>query len=288
MNYNPYAAPQAPGPQQPMPAQAGAPQPWELNQVLTQAWTAVKTHWAVLISAFLIATLASMGPGQIPRVLTATGAIEQASIAFFSLSGGTTLLGIIVGAFFRVGLVRINLAAARGQAPNFADLFSGGALFLRMVGLQLLLTVAYMVGCAAFIVGMVFVALAFCIADYYAIDADMGVVDAMKASYEATKGQWGNLFVFFLVVFGIAIVGVLACCVGALVAGAVASVAMAIIYTRLSGRGGAAPGAPAPYMAPPGQGYPPAGGGYPPAGGGGYPPAGGGGYGPQGGGGGGP
>jgi hypothetical protein len=287
MNYNPYAAPQAPGPQQPMPGQAGMPQPWELNEVLTQAWNAVKANWAVLIFAFLIATVAAAGPGQVPRGLTASGALEQNSIGFFGLSGGSTLFGIVVGAFFRVGLVRINLAAARGQTPNFADLFSGGALFLRMVGLQLLLTVAYMVGCAAFVVGMVFVALAFCLADYYAVDADLGVIDAMKASYEATKGQWGSLFVFFLVIFGISLVGMLACCVGVLVAGAVGSVGMAIIYTRLSGRGGAAP-PPQQFMAPPQGGYPP-GGGYPPqgGGGGGYPPPGGGGYGPPPGGGGG-
>jgi hypothetical protein len=216
--------------------------------------------------------------------MTATGALEANSIAFFGVSGGTTIVGIVVGAFFRVGLVRINLAAARGQKPNFADLFSGGPLFLRMVGLQLLLMVAYLVGCAAFVVGMVFVALALCLADYYAVDANMGVIDAMKASYEATKGNRGNIFVFGLVVFGISLVGMLACCVGVLIAGAVASVAMAIIYTRLSGRGGAA--APPQPMAP--QGYPPAGGGYPPQGGagGGYPPPGGGGYGPPPGGGG--
>jgi len=284
MNYNPYAAPQAPGPQQPAPGQGGMPQPWELNEVLSQAWAAVKANWAVLIAAFVIATIAAAGPGQVPRLMTATGALEANSIAFFGVSGGTTIVGIVVGAFFRVGLVRINLAAARGQKPNFADLFSGGPLFLRMVGLQLLLMVAYLVGCAAFVVGMVFVALALCLADYYAVDANMGVIDAMKASYEATKGNRGNIFVFGLVVFGISLVGMLACCVGVLVAGAVASVAMAIIYTRLSGRGGAA--APPQPMAP--QGYPPAGGGYPPQGGagGGYPPPGGGGYGPPPGGGG--
>jgi uncharacterized membrane protein len=282
MNYNPYAAPQASGPQQPAPGQGGMPQPWELNEVLSQAWGAVKANWAVLIAAFLIATIASAGPGQIPRLMTATGALEANSVAFFGVSGGTTLIGIVVGAFFRVGLVRINVAAARGEKPNFADLFSGGPLFLRMVALQLLLMVAYMVGCAAFVVGMVFVALALCLADYYAVDANMGAIDALKASYEATKGNRGNIFVFGLVVFGISLVGMLACCVGVLVAGAVASVGMAIIYTRLSGRGGAA--APPQPMAP--QGYPPAGGGYPPQGGGGYPPPGGGGYGPPPGGGG--
>ena len=125
------------------------------------------------------------------------------SLAFFGTSGGTSLIGILIGAFFRTGLVRINLAAARGQTPVMADLFSGGPLFLRMFGLQLLMMVAYATGCAVFVVGMVFVMLMFCLSDYYLVDANMGLIDSMRASYEATKGQWGSLFIFGLVAFGL-------------------------------------------------------------------------------------
>jgi uncharacterized membrane protein len=294
MNYNPYAAPQAPPPQQPN-AQGGMPQPWEIGEVLTQAWTAFKANWVVYVVAFLVATILSAGPAQSPRLMVSMGALEPNSLAFFGTSGGTSLIGILIGAFFRTGLVRINLAAARGQTPVMADLFSGGPLFLRMFGLQLLMMVAYGTGCAVFVVGMVFVMLMFCLSDYYLVDANMGVIDSMRASYEATKGQWGSLFIFGLVAFGLAAAGVVACCVGVIPAGAVISIAMAIIYTRMSGRGAVAaapqyPQQPPPGgYAPPGAGYGPPGGGYggPPPGGGGYPPPGGGGYGPPPGGGGG-
>ena len=294
MNYNPYAAPQAPPPQQQF-GQGGMPQPWEIGEVLGQAWTGFKANWVVLLVAFFVTILFQAGPGQSPRIMVATGALDQGTLPYFGMSGGASLVGIIFGAFFRVGLVRITLAVARGQTPQFADLFSGGPLFLRMIGLQLLLALAYGAGCVLFVVGMIFVILMFCLSEYFLVDANMGVIDSMRASYNATKGQWGNLFLFGLVVFGLAMAGVLACCVGAVVAGAVSSVAMAIIYLRLSGRGGAMPMAPQypqqppPGYGPPGAGYgpPPGGGGFgpPPGGGGGYgPPPGGGGYPPPGGG----
>jgi uncharacterized membrane protein len=292
MNYNPYAAPQAPPPQQPQNAQGGMPQPWEIGEVLAQAWTAFKANWVVYVVALVVSSVFAGGPGQSPRIL----GLAPGTTAYFGASGGGSFVGIVVGAFLRTGFIRINLAAARGQTPVLADLFSGGPLFLRMLGLQLLLLFAYGAGCSLFIVGAFFVMLIFCLSDYFVVDANMGVIDSMRASYEATKGQWGNLLLFGLVVFGMMTAGLAACCVGIFVAAPVATIAMAIIFTRITGRGAIAPAAPPypqqppPGYGPPGAGYgpPPGGGGYggPPAGGGGYPPPGGGGYGPPPGGGG--
>ena len=61
MNYNPYAAPQASPPQSPGAPRAGAPQPWEVGEVLSQAWNTFKANWAVLVFSFLV------GPLQRPR-----------------------------------------------------------------------------------------------------------------------------------------------------------------------------------------------------------------------------
>ena len=45
MNYNPYVPPQAGPPQAPGPQQAGGPQPWEIGEVLTNAWEIYKANW---------------------------------------------------------------------------------------------------------------------------------------------------------------------------------------------------------------------------------------------------
>src|SRR5262249_36576075 len=138
------------------------------------------------------------------------------------------------------------------------------------------------------------------LSSYYCIDQKMGPIDAMKASWAATNGQKGKIFLFGLVAFLLIIAGYLACLCGAFVAIPVVMVAFATIYLRLSGTMGSgqappygAGGYPAPGFGPPGPGYgaPPGGyggGGYGPQGGGYGGPPGGGGYGPPGGGFGGP
>src|SRR5580658_3272661 len=121
MNYNPYAAPQAPGPQQPAPGQGGMPQPWELNEVLSQAWGIVKANWAVLVFAFAVWFVLQAGPGQTPNIMVRTGAVDQGSPAMFGLLGGSGLFGLIVGSFLRAGFIRLTLAAVRGQPVSFGD-----------------------------------------------------------------------------------------------------------------------------------------------------------------------
>jgi hypothetical protein len=181
---------------------------------------------------------------------------------------------------------------------------------------------AIAIGFLLLIIPGIIVALGLSYATYFVADAGLGPIEALKASWAATNGSKGKLFLFGIVAFFIALAGVIACCIGIIPAVTLTMLAQAMIYVRLSGRGttsggfdpyaggggfapqggyGAPPqggygGPPAGggYGGPPaggGYGGPPAGGGYggPPQGGGGYggPPQGGGGYGPPGGGGGG-
>ncbi|HEY2513818.1 MAG TPA: hypothetical protein VGI39_23280, partial [Polyangiaceae bacterium] len=62
MNYNPYAAPQAPPPPVAGPMQGGAQQPWEIGEVLGSAWEIFKRNWAVLVFTSLLGSLIGMGP----------------------------------------------------------------------------------------------------------------------------------------------------------------------------------------------------------------------------------
>ena len=126
-----------------------------------------------------------------------------------------------------------------------------------------------------------------CLAQFFVADADMGPIDAMKASWAATNGHKGKLFLLGLLSIPVMLVGMVACCVGIFATASIVMVAFAIVFVRLSGRGTTSSGYdPGGYG---GGGYAPPGGGYPPAGGYGGPPQGGGGYGgppqgPQGGG----
>jgi hypothetical protein len=310
VNYNPYAAPQA-GPQGPnQPNRAGGPpQPWDIGEVLTAAWESFKVHWGIIIGAAIVTGILSMVPGGISTgiqvALNDPHDPNGASLVSVIIGLVFSLIGFVVQSFLQIGLIRIFLTVARGQAPEFGTLFSGGNVLLPFLGMMFLMLLGIGFSAILLLIPAIILALGWSLARFYVVDQEMGPIEALKASWNATIGQKGALFLFGLVAFALGLAGLLACCVGAVVAGMVVSVAQAIIYLRLAGLAGppgaamAPPGGPPPpYGPPPGYGGPPpgygppqGGGGYggPPGGGGGYGgPPGGGGYGPPGGGYGGP
>lgn len=312
MPNNPYAAPVAaagPG----APAGMGQARDWEIGEVLTQAWETFKQQWAVLVFApfvlFVIYIVAAVVL-QLPLQLLAREDATLGMVAAFPVM----LLQMFVMSFVYAGCIKLFVAAARGQTPEFGVAFSGIGRALPLLLGQLLVALAYLFGFILLVVPGIIVGLGTAFTMFYVADMELGPIDAFKRSWETMKGHKMKLFLYGLVSFGIALLGYIACLVGIFVAMPVIMLGMAIIYTRISGTAsgpsggsgfavpqqgtyGSPPGAPA-YAAP-GGGYPPAGGGYggpggqnPPGGGygappgGGYNPPGGGGYNPPGGGGG--
>jgi hypothetical protein len=285
--YNPYAAPQAAPPvAQGAPGGQG-PQPWTVGEVLSIAWDRFKQFWPVVVFSYVLSLVIGQIVGGVQQVLIATGAIEPGSSSGISVQIAFFVVGQMVAAYFQVGLTRIHLEAARGQSPSFGLLFSGGDRFLALFAFTLLYGLIVGVGILLLIVPGIFFALAFAPAQFYVVDQRMGPIAAMQASWEATKGQKGDIFLLGLAGFGLGLLGLVMCLVGVFATFPLAMVAYAAMYTRISGNGPAPamyayatpgmPPAPAPQLAPPAGGYGgPPGYGPPPGGGYGGPP----GYGP--------
>lgn len=320
--YNPYAAPPPTSPTNAGPGVvAGQPQPWAIGEVWSLAIDRFKDNGLILIPAYFAYMVIGGVPGQLPSRLGAAGILSPGSDLFWGVTSVSSLFSWVCMSFLGVGMNRMALQVARGQTPSFGELFSGGSRFLPFFATNLLLILIAGVTGIFLLVPMFIILTGLFFAQFYVVDAELGPIEALSASWQATSGQKGNLFLCGLVAVAFGLLGVLACCVGIFVAAPVVMVAAAIVYTRISGRGpalagpppgggyggppggyGGPPGGyggpPGGYGGPPGGGYggppgggyggPPGGGGYGPPGGGGYgPPGGGGGYGPPGGGGGG-
>jgi hypothetical protein len=231
--------------------------------------------------------------------------VRMGSGADYALRGIGYLIALVVIAFLQAGHLRMILDAARGRQPTFGELFSGGDRFVPMLGTFFITALAVWFGFLLLIVPGVILALGLGMSSYFVVDQGLSPVDAMKASWQATTGHKMKLFLFGIVGFFIVLGSEIACCLPVLAAIPVLGLAAAIVYLRITGRGGPAPrgygppgGAPPGYGppgggpagfggpgAPGGYGGPGAPGGYggPGAPGGYGPPGGGGGYGPPGG-----
>ncbi len=236
MNYNPYAAPQAPPGAALIGVPYGQPQPWTASEAIAQAWAAFKIHGGLLILSYLLPTFITALAGQIPVVVGFLDIVPAGSGNKIVLQTIGLLIGQISAAFFQGGLVRIWLAVARGDTPAFGTLFSGADRFLPMLALNLMTMLALFLGLALFIVPGVILYLGLFAAQFYVVDAGMKPLEAMKASWSSTRGQKGEILLLTLGGAGLVVLGMLMCCVGTLATVPIYFLSTAIAYTRLSGR----------------------------------------------------
>jgi hypothetical protein len=260
MEYNPYAAPNVDDMRpDPGAGRAGAPQPWEVGEVLGLGWEAVKRDWPVLVFAPFLAFVIGSIPGAIFTLLERAGVIVQLTATWWALYAGVTLVGLVIQSFFAVGMLRIFLIAARGQEPEFGMLFGGADRWLPMFLTTLLFFLSVAIGYVFLIVPGVILACGFWLATYHCVDANLGPIASLRASWEATRGQKGQMFLLGLASFGVMMLGLAACCVGIFAAWPVTYVASAIVYLRRTGQAATfAPEGPAGFGPPPGNppGYP--------------------------------
>ena len=235
MNVNPYAPPgqddwvpgSLPGP--------GAPGHWEVGEVFSLAWEQFKPQWPILVLAPFLAGLAAGIPNYLPSILLVARVVEPNSAEYWIIYAICMVVAITIGTFFQVGQLRIFLTAVRGGRPELGTLLSGGDRFLPLLGMTLLVTLGIAVGYVFLIVPGIILALGLSLSAFYCVDAGLGPIEAMKASWQATRGHKGKIFLFGLMAFLIAIVGLLACCIGVYAATPVIWMAFAIVYIRLSG-----------------------------------------------------
>lgn len=145
------------------------------------------------------------------------------------------------------------------RKAEFGDIFSGFQNFGSVLGRFLLLLVLYIVALIPVysiqIIGVAMessliallgqlVVLAFSLGVmprlfftvFYMVDQDMGAIDAIRTSWEATSAIWGRTVLFMLASGAVAIVGMLACFVGIIPASALIYFAGASAYRQLAGR----------------------------------------------------
>jgi hypothetical protein len=241
------------------PTGQGGPLSWELGEVLTHGWEILKRQPMLAVALFLMYMVPNLGSFG-SSLLQQTGLFGDDSLFLMLITGSASLIAMVASIFLQVGLLRMFVAAARGQEASLGLLFSGIDRFLPMLGYSMLSGMAVLVGLIFLIVPGVILAIGLSLGQYFLIDQRQGVIQAMKSSWQATSGNKGDLFLFFLVGGGLTILGLCACFVGVFVTSSVVMAAMAIIYLRRSGQGSVDPTT----MGPPGSPGQPA--GYPPAG----------------------
>lgn len=138
-------------------------------------------------------------------VMLNLGPILVMSLIVFILGGGMqtaisnrvgdSLVSLLVSSFTTGGLVVAYLGGVSGNKIEVGDSFSAGVkYFVNMLLLQILTAIALFISIIAFIIPFFFVFPRLVLSNYFLVDKNMGPVDALKASWDATKGHVGKVY----------------------------------------------------------------------------------------------
>ncbi len=205
---------------------------FQISDVLRKGWEGFKANAEVLLITLLISwgiTALVIAPLEIARV----AAGDNLALAL-SILGVRIVLQTIVGVFFQLGFITISLKVVRGEKPKIGDLFVNRRKLLPAILLSLLLGLAISIGTMLLIVPGIILALMTCLAIWFMVDRDMGVMDSIKASIAATRGAKGTLFLFWMVCVGLSLLALIPCGLGYIVLVPVLNVATGHIYVTLT------------------------------------------------------
>ncbi len=210
---------------------------WSPSDAFRFAFEKVKADPMGILAPLIVAMLIT-GVGSIfnqaggPPVNPRTGHVNSGSMIFVSLG---SILSFLLSSFMAGGVSRFLLKVHRGQPYEFAEIFRGGDLFGTMLVANLLMGIGIGFGMILCVVPGVILALGLCFTQLLVADKKLSAVDALKESWRLTTGQKGNLFVLFLLGFGVVILGLCACFLGVFVAGPLVQLALAYVYLVVSG-----------------------------------------------------
>jgi hypothetical protein len=108
---------------------------------------------------------------------------------------GGQLLGWLISSLAAVGYTRAYIGGARGQKVSLSDAFHDPvALWLKLFVLHLLIGLLLIVSLILLIVPFFFVLPRVVLATYYLVDKDLGIMEALQASWDNTKGRAGLIW----------------------------------------------------------------------------------------------
>lgn len=199
-----------------------------IADALSFSWEATKRYFWTLFGIFGVLILIQIGAGVFVVLFSE---VDESIASIFSV-----LFNLIYNVVVPTGTAAVALKVCDGQKPVLADLFCDlktlGFFFLEL----LLLGSVLMVGFLLFIVPGVYMALRLSQCVYYIVEQKNDPIEAVKNSWEATRGMALPLLGYFLLSGVLVLGGFLLLVVGIIPAWFVVTIASAYLYRVLNQR----------------------------------------------------
>jgi hypothetical protein len=122
----------------------------------------------------------------------------------FKLHQTGDLLSLIIGSLLTTAAILLYLAGINRQKLSLGQALSQAVpLWLKMIGLNILLFLSFIVSFILLIVPFFFVAPRLSLANYFLVDKNMGILEAYKTSWSVMKGHSGKAWGIILLTIAI-------------------------------------------------------------------------------------
>jgi uncharacterized membrane protein len=145
-----------------------------------------------------------------------------------------TLARFLLSLILNLGLIKISLKFCDNEKVKFFDLISEYKLVFRYFVASILQGLIVVFGVLLFIIPGIVFSIRFGFYGYLIVDKNLKIVESLKKSWEITKGNTWNLFLFYLLLGLINLLGFLALIVGLFFTLPTTMLATASVYRKLS------------------------------------------------------
>ncbi len=218
--------------------QAGAPsipQPWSVGDAIGHAFVSLRKNALALFLPFFscVAVILALDVGIFfgGRAIVAKK-IMKLTPALVAEAGAAVTVKVLILSLASAGLYRTWLAAARGEKLTVAQSFA----WLRPRKVFRMFAVFFILFCVALLPAAGVPFLGLLLAPQFVVDQDMTVRQALRASWRATRGYKGALWVLALCILPIQLVGLVFGGIGLCATTALIGIALSYVYVRVSGR----------------------------------------------------
>ncbi|MDD5432791.1 MAG: DUF975 family protein [Candidatus Omnitrophica bacterium] len=197
---------------------------FSISEAFSFGWKAMKENFVFFLKA-LITT------GLIQIILNAC--YEKTIKTFFPAGVIFYIASVLAGCIFYMGYVTISLKFCDKEEKKFSDIFSSYPLFFNFLFASIVNGIVVFIGLLLLIVPGIILLIRLRYFGYFIVDKSCGPIEALKKSFELTKGSTWNLFVLVLAQIGVVILGFIALFIGLFAAIPTTMVADAFVYRAL-------------------------------------------------------
>ena len=193
-----------------------APVQFDVFDTIKRSWPIVMANGGPLIGGGVLVILISLAANSVPG------------------------LALLIQGPLQLGLYTVSIAAVRGQAVRFEDLFAGFQRFVPAFLAGLLIGIFTGLGAVLCIIPGLIVSVLYAPTYLYMIDEGLDFWPAMERSRIAVWDNFVPWCLLMLGLFGLNLLGMLACCVGTFVTWPMTIVVICLAYEQQRGTAGKA------------------------------------------------